>query len=114
MRTSTAEQNGGTACVASDGSDTQSCSVECPGKTKYIGKSDYSFSQCQSFQYTVNGPPGMCGLIVQLPVLLVMVLVIKPEQEQVQLRVMVELHVLRLMEVTLNLAVQSVPVRQIT
>ena len=56
----------------------------------------------------------MHGLIVQLPVLLVMVLVIKPEQEQVQLRVMVELHVLRLMEVTLNLAVQSVPVRQIT
>ena len=47
-RTSTAEQNGGTACVASDGSDTQSCSVECPGKTKYMGKSDNSFSQCQS------------------------------------------------------------------
>ena len=78
-----------------------------------MGKSDNSFSQCQ-FQYTVNGPPGMRGLIVQLPVLLVMVLVIKPEQEQVQLRVMVELHVFRLMEMTLNLAVQSVPVRQIT
>ena len=76
-----------------------------------MGKSDNSFSQCQYFQYTVNGPPGMRGLIVQLPVLLVMVLVIKPEQEQVQLRVMVELHVLRLMEVTLNLAVQSVLVR---
>ena len=38
MRTSTAQQNGGTACVVSDGSDTQSCSVECPGKIKYIVK----------------------------------------------------------------------------
>ena len=32
-RTSTAESNGGVACVASDGSDTQSCGAECPGKT---------------------------------------------------------------------------------
>ena len=48
-RTSTADEwNGGDACIASDGSDTQSCSVECPGKTKYMGKSDNSFSQCQS------------------------------------------------------------------
>ena len=38
-RTSTADGwNGGTACIASEGSDTQSCSVECPGKTKYIAK----------------------------------------------------------------------------
>ena len=45
----------------------------------------------------------------------VMVLVIEPEQGQVRLRQTVELHVLRLMELTLlNFAVQSVPVRQIT
>ena len=75
-----------------------------------MGKSDNSFSQCQSFQYTVNGPPGMRGLIVQLPVLLVMVLVIEPEHGQLQPM----LHVLPLMELTLNHAVQSVPVRQIT
>ena len=37
-RTSTAESNGGVACVASDGSDTQSCSTECPSKTNYIAK----------------------------------------------------------------------------
>ena len=43
MRTSTAEQNGGTACVTSDGSHTQSCSVECPGKIKYIAKRYNSF-----------------------------------------------------------------------
>ena len=53
----------------------------------------------------------MHGLIVPLTVLPEMALAIKPDQGQVQLRVMVELHVLRLMEVTLNLAVQTVPVR---
>ena len=57
----------------------------------------------------------MRGLIVLLPVLPVMVLVIEPEQGQVHPRQTVELHVMRLMELTLlNLAVQSVPVRQIT
>ena len=56
----------------------------------------------------------MRGLIVLLPVLPVMVLVIDREQGQVRPRQTVELHVLRLMGLTLlNLAVQSVPVRQI-
>ena len=53
----------------------------------------------------------MRGLIVLLPVLLAMVLVIKPEQGQVRPRQTVELRVLRVMEVTHNLAVQSVQVR---
>ena len=54
----------------------------------------------------------MRGLIVLLPVLPVMVLVIDPEQGQVRPRQTVELHVLRLMGLTLlNLAVWSVQVR---
>ena len=57
----------------------------------------------------------MHGLIVPLHVVTVMVLVIEPEQGQVRPRKIVELHVLQLMELTLlNLAVQSVPVRQFT
>jgi len=51
----------------------------------------------------------MRGQIVPLPVLPVMVLVIDPEQGQVRPQKTVELHVLRLMQLTLlNLAVQSV------
>ena len=56
----------------------------------------------------------MHGLIVPLNVLLLMDPAIEPEQGQVQLSKIMELHVFRLMEVTINLAVQSVPVRQIT
>ena len=56
----------------------------------------------------------MRGLIVPLPVLPVMVLVLDPEQGQVRPRQTVELHVLRLIGLTLlSLAVWSVPVRQI-
>ena len=43
----------------------------------------------------------MHGLIVPLHVVPVMVLVIEPEQGQVRPRKIVELHVLRLMELTL-------------
>ena len=50
-------------------------------------------------------------MIVPLIVLPVMVQAIKPERGQVQLRQMVELHVLRLMEVIPNLAAMSVLVR---
>ena len=32
VRTSTPATNGGNACSVADGSDTQSCRVECPGK----------------------------------------------------------------------------------
>ena len=37
-RTSTDESNGGTACVAADGIDTQSCSAEWPGEMKVLPK----------------------------------------------------------------------------
>ena len=53
----------------------------------------------------------MHGLIAPQHVLPEMVLAIKPDPGQVQMRVTVELHVLRQMELTLNLAVQSVLVR---
>ena len=66
------------------------------------------------FQLIVNGVTGKDGQAVGIPVVLRTVPVIKPEQGQVQLRVMVELHVLCLMEVILNLAAQRVQVRQIT
>ena len=56
----------------------------------------------------------MRWLIVPQHVLPEMALVIKPDQGQVQLRVTVEQHVSEPMVATLNLAVQSVLVRQIT
>ena len=78
-RTSTAESNGGAACVAADGSDTQSCSTECPSKENYIAKRYNSFTEYQSFQLIVNGVTGKDGPAVLLLVLLLMALAIKLE-----------------------------------
>ena len=61
---------------------------------------------------TVNGPPGMHGQAVGIPVALAMVQEIKPEQGPVQKQLIAGLHVFQLMEMMINLAVLSVQVRK--
>ena len=52
------------------------------------------------FQCIVNGEVGKLGRAVELPVVLLMVPEIKPEQDLVQVGQLAELYVMRLMEVT--------------
>ena len=59
---------------------------------------------------TVNGPPGMHGQAVGIPVALATVQEIKPEQGPVQKPLTWGLHVFQLMEVVLSLAVLNVQV----
>ena len=107
-RTSTAATNGGT-CNAADGSETQSCSTECPGN-----KISRCFCKLVTelcfFQCIVNGVAGKLGQAVEQIVVQLMVPEIKPEQDLVQVGQMVELYVMRLMEVTPSPAVLNAQV----
>ena len=100
-RSSIAARNGGT-CNPADGNDTQSCSTECPGN-KIRCFCNLVRELC-FFQCIVNGEAGKLGQAVEQIVVQLMVQEIKPEQEVVQLRQMVELHAMPMMGVTPSLA----------
>ena len=78
-RPSTGGTNGGTVCNAADGSDSKSCSVECPGN-EIIWVFNLS-TKLWLFQWIANGESGKHGQAVEQPAVQLMVLVIKPEQD---------------------------------
>ena len=78
-RPSTGGTNGGIVCNAADGSDSKSCSVECPGN-EIIWVFNLS-TKLWLFQWIANGESGKHGQAVEQPAVQLMVLVIKPEQD---------------------------------